>query len=395
MRINFRQSFFFLAAGSFMLSSLPSKALVKANSLAPILVEKTEVQLRGTNLNSKENPFKATLITADGQSLDLITKVNPAGKVVGLVLPALPESENNIFKVTLNISGGDVPLEKPQQFIRLLSSMPEGFSSNLEPQLLANLPSLGPNLSAGLGAVGPQGPAGPQGPVGPQGSAGSQGPAGARGEVGPQGPAGPQGLAGPQGIQGPMGPQGEVGPQGPAGPQGTSSPQVVQGPAGPQGPQGVAGPQGPEGPQGPKGDTNPLYLSFQAGRDYDPSNWYNDTLSAPVTGTLRVPNTILVNEGNAGTGWLTFRVGPVKACYQGAAANSTIVSKRFILRNFYDSSIACDAIGSASPLSVSDNTLSVTAADEISLSINGGGVASTVRSFTSVIIPRVQLIPQN
>jgi len=288
-------------------------------------------------LNSKENPFKATLISADGQNLDLISKVAPTGKTASIVLPALPESTNNIFKITLNLSGGDVALEKPQQLVRLLSSMPEGFSSNLEPQLLANLPSLAANTSAGLGAVGPQGPAGPQGPVGPQGSAGSQGPAGPRGEVGPAGPA---------------------------------------------------------GPQGERGDTNPLYLSFQAGRDYDPSNWYNDTLNAPATGNLRLPSTILVNEGNAGTGWLTFRVGTAKACYQGAAANSTIVSKRFILRNFYDSAVACDAIGSASPIPVTDNTLSVTAGEEISLSINGGGVASTVRSFTSVIVPRIQLVPQ-
>lgn len=189
MRVNLRQFFLFLALGFFVIEALPIRALVKVNSVAPILVEKTEVKLRGNNLHSKENPFKAILITADGQAVDLISTINSSAKSANIILPAIPASTNNIFKVTLNISGGDVLAEKPQQLIRLLSSMPEGFSSNLDPQLLANLPSLSTSTTTGLGAVGPQGPAGP---MGPQGSAGSQGP------TGPAGPIGPQGLEGPQ-----------------------------------------------------------------------------------------------------------------------------------------------------------------------------------------------------
>jgi hypothetical protein len=278
-----------------------------------------------------------------------------------IVLPALPVSTNDVYKITLNISGGDVPADQPQQFVRLLSSQPSGYVSNLEPQLESTLVSISPSANSGLGATGPQGIQGLSGSAGPQGPQGSPGPAGS---VGPQGP---QGLPGPQGIQG------------------------VSGPVGPQGPQGSPGPAGSQGIQGVKGDSNPLYLTFYANRDYDPSVWNADTLLSPAAGKIRVPSVIYLAEGNAGTGWLTFRLGNVKACYQGAAASSSIISKRFILRNIFDATVVCDNSGSATPITLVDNKADVNLGDTLSLDINGGGVTSTNRTFTSVILQRVEI----
>jgi hypothetical protein len=172
---------------------------------------------------------------------------------------------------------------------------------------------------------------------------------------------------------------------GAAGPQGI---QCISGPAGPQGPQGLTGPQGI---QGVKGDSTPLYLTFYANRDYDPSVWNADTLLSPAAGKIRVPSVIYLAEGNAGTGWLTFRLGNVKACYQGAAASSAIISKRFILRNIFDATVACDNSGSATPITLVDNKADVNLGDTLSLDVNGGGVTSTNRTFTSVILQRVEI----
>ena len=313
---------------------LSVNALVRPNTVTQLLVEKTEILVKGSNLNSARNPLKVTLNTADGEVLELNSEAGPMGKSAKIVLPALPVSTNDVYKITLNISGGDVPADQPQQFVRLLSSKPSGYVSNLEPQLEASLASISPSASSGLGATGPQGIQGVSGPAGPQG---------------------PQGLPGPTGSQGP---------------------------------QGLPGPQGI---QGVKGDSTPLYLTFYANRDYDPSVWNADTLLSPAAGKIRVPSVIYLAEGNAGTGWLTFRLGNVKACYQGAAANNSIISKRFILRNIFDATVACDNSGSATPITLVDNKADVNLGDTLSLDVNGGGVTSTNRTFTSVILQRVEI----
>ena len=98
-----------------------------------------------------------------------------------------------------------------------------------------------------------QGPNGPQGPIGNNGAtgaAGSAGPAGAASTV--AGPAGLAGVAGAIGPAGPNGPQGVVGNNGATGAAGsagaTGAASTVAGPMGLTGLTGATGPTGPSGP---------------------------------------------------------------------------------------------------------------------------------------------------
>ena len=178
---------------------LVSEAKLKIKSVPSLFVEKTEITVYGDNLESNQNPFKVILVTADGQSLELDSQVKPSGLAARISLPSLPVNASKTYKITLNISGGDVPVGNPEQFVGLLSLTPTGFVSNLGPELSAALPSVPSSSNSGFdGTPGPQGIAGPTGPQGSQGFGGQ----GATGATGSQGIQGPIGLTGPQGIQG-------------------------------------------------------------------------------------------------------------------------------------------------------------------------------------------------
>ena len=115
-----------------------------------------------------------------------------------------------------------------------------------------------------------QGPNGPQGPIGNNGAtgaAGSAGPAGAASTV--AGPAGLAGAAGAIGPAGPNGPQGVVGNNGAPGAAGsagaTGAASTVAGPAGLAGVAGAIGPAGPNGPQGVVGNNGATGAAGSAG----------------------------------------------------------------------------------------------------------------------------------
>ena len=251
-------------------------------------------------------------------------------------MPSIPESAEDFYRVTLNISGGNVPESSPQQFIRILSSqsgtyVPEGKSTGL----LGNsifIPETAPGMMA-------------------------------------QGPEGPQGLQGPAGFPGPQGPKGEPGVQGPVGPQGL---------------------------QGLPGRCSPVLLTLFACRDYDPSKWHNFEMQAPVTGSVSFPEKIFVASGNSGTGWLTLKVGENRVCYQGDGANNNSVSKTFTFKHVI-SSPSCDANTATKVIVSLDHNyeLDVSEGNIIALQINGGGVSSSLREYTSVIIPNLAIVPED
>jgi hypothetical protein len=314
-----------------MSCGLAAQAVVRPSSVPDLLVEKTVITVLGSTLESDTNPFKATLVTADGQSIPLSSMLKPSGKAVKISLPSLPVNSTGTFKVTLNISGGDVPDTTPQQFVRLLSAQPSGFISNIDPELSADLPSIPSSASSGFsGGVGPQGVPGPAGPSGPSG-AGVQGPAG---PIGPQGPTGPQGIQGIQGVP------------------------------------------------------SPAYLSLLATMDYSdifgarvrkekkkklalvdlgPSLGFVDSLLSPATGKISVPQFIHTVEGYAQpSSWVTLRLGAVKACYSAARS-----ARQYQLNKIIDSSISCPDSETATAVMSSGDKVNVVAGEStISLEIN-------------------------
>jgi hypothetical protein len=324
-----------LSALFLLFVGLVSEAKLKIKSIPSLFVEKTEITVYGDNLESNQNPFKVILVTADGQSLELDSQVKPSGLAARISLPSLPVNASKTYKITLNISGGDVPAGNPEQFVGLLSLTPTGFVSNIGPELSAALPSVSPSSSSGFdGTPGPQGIAGPTGPQGSQGFGG-------------------QGATGSQGIQGPIGLTGS------------------------QGLQGVA---------------SPVYISLYANREYNPSAWNPDTLLSPAAGKIKIPAAAYATESTTvGTGWLTLKIGNIKACYQGAGPNNTTISKKFLLRNIVDASIACESSNAATPVVLVDNKADVLLGDTISLDVNGGGVSSILVSFTSVLMNRLEI----
>jgi hypothetical protein len=134
----------------------------------------------------------------------------------------------------------------------------------------------GPSGTTGSGATGPTGPAGgPTGPTGPTGAQGVTG-VGATGPTGPSGtgPTGDTGVAGPTGPSGPTGVQGDTGATGGTGPGGgptggtgpTGDTGVgITGDTGVTGPQGATGPTGPSGNSGTDGPTGPTGVSGVTG----------------------------------------------------------------------------------------------------------------------------------
>ncbi|NBV99409.1 MAG: hypothetical protein EBR67_07870 [Proteobacteria bacterium] len=110
-----------LSALFLLFVGLVSEAKLKIKSIPSLFVEKTEITVYGDNLESNQNPFKVILVTADGQSLELDSQVKPSGLAARISLPSLPVNASKTYKITLNISGGDVPAGNPEQFVGLLS----------------------------------------------------------------------------------------------------------------------------------------------------------------------------------------------------------------------------------------------------------------------------------
>jgi hypothetical protein len=205
-----------------------SIAAVNPVSVPEILVEGTEIIVRGQRLDSNANPFRATLTTADGLELLLPVRVSPNSRRVAIILPSIESEDNDLYKVTLSLSGGNVAEDSPQQFVRLLSATPKGFTSNLDSET-ASVAGLIPSSAAtGIFLTDKdQGPQGPAGNIGPQGAPGPRGPTGPQGPIGLTGAAGANGAAGPAGANGAAGPAGANGAAGPAGANGVSGYEIV------------------------------------------------------------------------------------------------------------------------------------------------------------------------
>lgn len=170
----------FLLVISSLLVLAPVSAEVKSN-VPSVLLSNTVTRVAGDKLDSNANPFTATVVTFDGNSVNLPTEVNKKADRARIQLPEVLLDT----KVILKISGGDIPSDEAQEFVVLLLSKPEGFTDT--DTGIAGTVSLPDGSSTGI--TGPQGPQGPQGVAGP---------------TGPQGPAGSPGTQGPQGIAGPI-----------------------------------------------------------------------------------------------------------------------------------------------------------------------------------------------
>lgn len=167
--------------GLFLVSTSVS-AQVNSNQIPAVLTEEAVLTLKSKNLTSKANPLKVSIVTADGATTNLATVVN--NKTSAQVqLPNIPDSVDSLLQVTLKISGGDVNASAPQEFARILTKKPVGFTG--DGNIAGTPPSLPTTTISGIILEGAQGPKGENGAVG------ATGPKGADGVAGPQGPVGP------------------------------------------------------------------------------------------------------------------------------------------------------------------------------------------------------------
>ncbi len=177
----------------FLLSCSLVQAKVKSN-IPSVLVEKSTLKLRGLNLNSKKNPFHANLAySVDNEitKVDLPVTVSKDGTKATIGAPSL----SGDLKMTLQISGGDIPATSPQNYTILILNEPSLAGLGTLDNGDLTIPEIPESVTSTLGIPGPTGPAGPQGEKGLTGLTGLTGAQGAQGVQGPQGPTGPQGPA--------------------------------------------------------------------------------------------------------------------------------------------------------------------------------------------------------
>ena len=389
-----------VAALAVLLSVPAAMAVVNPATLPEFLVASSQLDIKGKKLNSAANAFKAVLVTEDGASYELPSVAS--AKKASILLPSLAGTDLDLAKVTLKISGGNVAEENAETFIRFLLAPTASFVPNVGNQFsdvsVVNLPA---TVEAGIAMDGEQGPTGPEG---------EQGDAGVQGIPGPPGPVGPQGAIGPQGPQGATGPQGARGPKGPRGAIGA---QGDTGPAGPAGPAGAPGAPGATGSVGAKGDTGPrgngaqYHFTLFASRGYNSSFWNNDEYTMKKSGWIKLPNTVYLASGNAGTGWMTLELGQHKACFQGNDGNGTgdNAIKFFKLKKVVYANQVSECYQSGSAAAADDNKI-IYAANEhyyvkpnkndlAKLQVNGDGCDSSPDGspddcvYTSVIIPQI------
>jgi hypothetical protein len=314
-------------------SVLSAEAIVSTTSVPEVVVENTQIVVSGRKLTTTDNPFTASLVTADGQTISLEAQVFKKNRRARITMPDIPSSGAQAYKVTLNLAGGNVDATAPQQFVVILNSQPTNFNTTIEPQ-----------------------------------NNNSQVPADAD-----------PGLFLTQVITGEDGEPGQIGLPGPRGPQG------LQGPIGPRGRDGVAGAKGDFGPGG---------ITLFASRDYGPSSWNPDTYIAPAQIVVTPPSSVTVATGNAGTGWLTMQIGGLRICYQGVSGNNGIVSRKFDFAKVTFNGGACDS--GASDGTTLPPFVHVNQGATITLDVNGGGCASGGANpnctYTSVVIPHMNAV---
>ncbi|MCE2928917.1 MAG: collagen-like protein [Candidatus Caenarcaniphilales bacterium] len=155
------------------LLAITSPVLAKIKSNVPnVFVSGETTKVKGDEINSDSNPFKAVVETLDGLTINLPVVINKKDNRANIQMPTVDEDS----KVILKLSGGNIPEAKAQQYLVLILSKPESFVQE-ETSISEEDVSI-PETSTG-GFEGPAGPQGPQGPNGPQGPAGPQGTSGA------------------------------------------------------------------------------------------------------------------------------------------------------------------------------------------------------------------------
>jgi|GEM_PF-7066154 len=92
-----------------------AQAIVFNKSVPSVLVENTVIVITGKKLNTSQNPFKAKLITDDGQSINLESQVFNNGTKARITLPDIPDSGSKAYKVTLDLAGGNVDESSPKE----------------------------------------------------------------------------------------------------------------------------------------------------------------------------------------------------------------------------------------------------------------------------------------
>lgn len=125
------------------------------------------------------------------------------------------------------------------------------------------------------------------------------------------------------------------------------------------------------------------YVSIIASRDYSVSgNFQNAEVTLPQ-GTYKIPKSISVLAGNAGTGWVELEVGGNKFCYQGDAKNNSEESLNFSLKKMQLTPAPCHSNSPSTDLSEATASVTLLSDDSAKLSVRGGG-CSGYCSFTEV-----------
>lgn len=166
-----------------------AKAAVNPNSIPEILYAGDLLTISANNetkLESKREPLRISLITADNQEFILESFINKSKRKAQCRLPLLPDSSGNMFRVVIKISGESISASSPLGFTRLLLEQPQNNDFNLDGEKPLNLQvelstafTIPEGTDTGIYpelAAGPQGPKGDQGEKGEKGEAGEPGP---------------------------------------------------------------------------------------------------------------------------------------------------------------------------------------------------------------------------
>lgn len=151
---------------------------------------------------------------------------------------------------------------------------------------------------------------------------------------------------------------------------------------GQNGQDGAVGPMGPQGLPGAAG-LSAVSISVSASRFYGPSNWSDFTATLPPNTIVQVPAELPLTTGAAGTGWTRIDVAGYSYCFQGDGANNSQPGTKWVLKHVRTGT-DCLASGGitlpAAPVLVSTPN----APSTLKLSIQGGGVASSLQITTTI-----------
>lgn len=151
----------------------------------------------------------------------------------------------------------------------------------------------------------------------------------------------------------------------------------------------VTGLQGPKGDKGDQGDPGPsvsgseISMIVGASRDYDPSVFSPEDYDVEA-GVYQLPDTIDLIAGVAGTGWVTVKLNGVRYCYQGDGKNNSDAGTSFEYSHAEDLDTGNCTNGTSGSITVDKSFIAVLGDTVMTVDLNGGGVSSSIRTFTEV-----------